>query len=202
MIPLLHMASWLSMALVASVEDQGVAPKQDLKGDPPAALVPAPLAEALKLDAEQRKKVDDLEQMFQKERKAAMALTMLKVKVILDRIENDEEPAPALAIASAVTSAMLDLKRSRAGYEKKVMEVLSEDQKRQFAAWKKLRPKDKKGAGPAGNTLPLAGQRDVSVVARARQEYLPPARWPTGDPCRLAGRRSRWGSHSTFRGYL
>jgi hypothetical protein len=138
------------MALTIPVQDPD--PKQRLDNQQPdlraGVLVPPALADELKLDAEQRKKVDELEQQFQQQRKAALMMSLLKVKTIMDKIERNEEPAPALAITTAVTTSLLDLKRAQAAFEKKVMTVLTDEQQRQYAAWKKLRPKDKRDPRP------------------------------------------------------
>src|SRR5437867_6896400 len=73
-----------------------------------------------------------------------MTKTMLKIKTIMDKVGRNEEAAPALAVANAVTSSLLDMKRTRAAYEKKVLAELSDEQQRKFAAWQKLKPKEKK----------------------------------------------------------
>jgi Spy/CpxP family protein refolding chaperone len=181
MTALTHLTACVTLALAAQVQDPA-----NPKGDPPAkepppVLIPAPLVDDLKLDAEQKKKIDELEAEFRSKRSAAMMMAMLKIKTLMDKIERDEEPAPALAITSAITNQMLDLKRNRTTYEKKVSEVLTDEQRRKWEAWKKLKPKEKK-------------ERDMS-----RGEELPPAKWAALD--RLPGpayQRNTGGKYSAI----
>src|SRR3954453_5139833 len=81
-------------------QDPAGPPKQEAKKDfNPAAvgsLVPEKLGAELRLNEEQRRKVDVLEQEFHKQRKAALTITMMKVQTIMDKIEREEEPAPVL----------------------------------------------------------------------------------------------------------
>src|SRR5262245_56187833 len=134
----LHLTAWLTLALGGQIQDA------QAKGEPPLVLVPPALAAELKLSEQQRTKVDALEKEFQTQHKTAMMMTMLKVKTIMDKVERDEESAPALAIASAVTSSLLELKRTRANYEKKLLEMLDQEQQQKFRAWQKLKPKEKR----------------------------------------------------------
>jgi hypothetical protein len=173
MTPLLHSTLWLTLALAP--QDK-IDPK--LPDPPPAVLMSPALADELKVDAEQRKKVDALDQEFQQQRKAALNMTLLKVKTILDKIERNEEAAPALAITTAVTSSLLEVKRTQAAYEKKVMELLNADQQKKYAAWLKARPKTK--------TRPVTGMHegDEARSGVTRTPGCGPCAWP-GTPLGL-----------------
>jgi hypothetical protein len=142
----LPMTAWLSVMLFVPVQQELPLPKIE-SGNVPEVLVPPALAKLLMLDAEQRKKVDELEQAFQQERKTALMLAMLKVKGLMDKIERKEEAAPALAVIAMTTNTLLELKRTHAAYEKKVVDLLTDEQKAKFAAWQKLRPKEKRQLG-------------------------------------------------------
>src|SRR5438046_1625702 len=67
MATIMHLAACLTLTLGAQIQDAQ-------KTEPPPVLVPPPLAEELKLDEQQRRKVDDLEKEFQQQRKAALTM--------------------------------------------------------------------------------------------------------------------------------
>ncbi|HYV36282.1 MAG TPA: hypothetical protein VE988_11295 [Gemmataceae bacterium] len=151
MTAILHFAAFVSVS-VAVGQDPNPAPKQEPKKDfNPAAvgsLVPAPLAADLKLDAEQKKNVDGLEQAFHKQRKSLLTITMMKINSLMDKIEREEEPNPLLAVSTLMIGTLSDITSTKSAYQKKVSDVLTADQQRKFAAWQKLKPKDKKEPEP------------------------------------------------------
>ncbi len=124
-------------------------------GDPPAKsapakrtgiLVPARLEAELKLTDEQREQIAKIEAAFKQRRQGALMMTALKMKGLFDRIDQDDprEAMPVLTIANEVTGTLAKMRQTRLEYEKKVLAVLTEDQKARYLAWRERSPREKR----------------------------------------------------------
>jgi Spy/CpxP family protein refolding chaperone len=104
----------------------------------PQVLLPARIAEKLQLSKEQQQKVEALEREFKSKREWGMMQTMLKMKSVLDTAEKDgDKAAAALAVTNAITGTLLDMRRTRTSYEKKLLGLLNDEQKKTFQEMKK-----------------------------------------------------------------
>jgi hypothetical protein len=109
-------------------------------------LIPAHLATELQLSEEQREKIARLEAEFKQRRQGALMMTGLKMKGLFDKLDQADarEAMPVLTIASEVTGALQKMRQTRLEYEKKVLAVLSEDQRVRYLAWRQRSPREKR----------------------------------------------------------
>jgi hypothetical protein len=111
------------------------------------SLMPAGLEQELQLSSEQRTKIQQLNQEFNQKRLATLVGTGMKVMSIMDSGKEKAEPAPVLAIVHEITGALLETRRSRVGFEKKMLAVLSDEQKVTYENWKEHPPNRRLKAG-------------------------------------------------------
>jgi len=142
----------LALALVplggAGPPGAGEAPKE--AGKPArkmtGILVPAALEGRLNLDAAQREKIAKLEAEFKQRRQGIVLMTGLKLKGVLDRLDDPDavEAMPALTIAGEVTTVLQKLRKARLEFEGKVGELLNDEQRAQLRAWQTRTPREKR----------------------------------------------------------
>jgi Spy/CpxP family protein refolding chaperone len=122
-------------------------------------LMPPGYAAELNLTAEQRGQIQKLEQEFKTQRVASLMKTAGKVMAIvegMDADEGDRELAPILALTHEITGGLLESRRTRLSYEKKMVALLNADQQAKFAHLKELRPRDRRdlaGQAVGGTTF-------------------------------------------------
>jgi hypothetical protein len=136
----------LTLALVALVRaGPPAAPRQGGKASG-GQLLPESLAAELKLNDEQRDKISKLEADFKQRRQGALFMTGLKMKGLFDRLDQDDARAamPVLTIANEVTGALVKMRQTRLEFEKRVMDVLDEQQRAAYAAWLRRSPREKR----------------------------------------------------------
>lgn len=98
-------------------------------------LVPPGVAEELNLSTEQARQVKQLEKEYRQQWRETMLKAVLKIVIIIENSGSDDEscePAPVLAIAHEVTGTLLQLRRARVGFERKVLAVLNTEQKEKY----------------------------------------------------------------------
>jgi Spy/CpxP family protein refolding chaperone len=98
-------------------------------------LMPPAFATELKLTTEQQGQIQKLEQEFKEKRRASLMQTVTRVMVIIESMEaddDDKETAPVLALAHEITGGLLETRRSRIGFEKKMMALLNVEQQVKF----------------------------------------------------------------------
>ena len=101
----------------------------------------------LNLTAEQHKHVQTMEAQFKDKRRAALIKAALNITNIVKSLEAEDdkrEPAPVLAIAHEVTGALLEMRRTRVVYERKVLALLDAGQQERFHTLKEARPGDRR----------------------------------------------------------
>jgi Spy/CpxP family protein refolding chaperone len=110
-------------------------------------LMPPHCAAELKLTAEQRTQVQKLEQDFKAKRMESLMRSAARVMTIVESMEADdekEEIAPILSICHEVTGGLLEARRTRVVYEKKMLGMLNPDQQAKFVSLKEQRPRDRR----------------------------------------------------------
>jgi hypothetical protein len=145
------LAVTLALVSLGSAGPQaGDAPNPGAK-TPPAKrgglLLPANVEAELKLDDAQREKVRQIEAGFKQRRQGSVMMTGLKMKALFDRLDDggDARAAmPVLSIANEVTGVLLKMRQTRLEYEKKLMAVLNDEQRAQYAAWLASSPREKR----------------------------------------------------------
>jgi Spy/CpxP family protein refolding chaperone len=106
-------------------------------------LMPPAFAAELKLTAEQSGQVAKIEQEFKDARVKSMMGSVSRIIAIvedLDDLGEDKEVAPVLALAHEITGGLLESRRLRVHYEKKMCALLNADQQTKFAQLKERRP--------------------------------------------------------------
>ena len=149
----------LTLALVAL---GSAGPPADPKAAPAkrgGQLLPADLEAELKLNDAQRDKVRKLEADFKQRRQGALMMTGLKMKGLFDRLDQDDQRAamPVLTIANEVTGALVKMRQTRLEFEKRVMDVLDEQQRAVYGAWLARSPREKRAErkGLRADVVPL-----------------------------------------------
>jgi hypothetical protein len=143
-------AAWAIMLLfiggtTAGAQEPAKQDEKKTESPPLHRLLPAEIADQLKLDEEQQKKIQQLEKEFKSKRDFAMMQTMLKMKNVMDSIEKEgEKGAAALAVTNAITGTLLEMRRTQTAYESKLLGVLDDQQKKQYQELTKSKKKKKR----------------------------------------------------------
>ena len=154
--------------------------RQDRRGDGLIArmvhLMPPAFAEHLDLDAQQQKTISGLETEFRKKRQEILIQTGFKVFNIIDNLgeaEEEREPAPVLAIAHEVTGGLLQSRRLRFSFEKKVFAVLSPEQKEEFIDLKEQPVLRREARGEDDFLKPLSRrlERSLDLTDEQRKQF-------------------------------
>jgi Spy/CpxP family protein refolding chaperone len=158
-------------------------------------LMPPAFAEELDLNPQQEKQIAGLETEFRKKRQEILIQTGFQVFQIIDNLGEEEEkrePAPVLAIAHEITGGLLECRRMRAGYEKKMLALLNPEQREQFVDLKEQpvfgREAREGREGRGGELHPLSPrvERSLDLTEEQRKQ--------------LAGMRQQW--QTQFRNLL
>jgi Spy/CpxP family protein refolding chaperone len=148
-----------------------------------AHLMPPAFAHELNLDPEQEKQISALETEFRKKRQEILIQTGFQVFAIIDNLGEEEEqrePAPVLAIAHEITGGLLESRRLRAGFEKKMLALLNPEQREQFIDLKEqplfgrqAREDDRERRG-GGELHPLSPrvQRSLDLTDEQRKQLV------------------------------
>jgi len=124
--------------------------KREGHGQHPAGLIgramhllPPAFAEEMDLKPNQREKVSKLEQEFKQHRQALLLRTAMRVAGIIDqeRTKHDVE-APFLTICHEVTGGLLEMRKARLAFEKKMLSLFTAEQREQFEDLKELTPRE------------------------------------------------------------
>jgi Spy/CpxP family protein refolding chaperone len=109
-------------------------------------LLPQDFADELNLDAQQRKKIQELEEEFDQRRTQALIKSAMQVAGIINGLqkEDNREAAPILAIAHEVTGGLLDERRLRVEYEKKMLALFNDEQREKYAELKERGPEERR----------------------------------------------------------
>jgi hypothetical protein len=109
-------------------------------------LLPSAWAEEMHLDAQQQQQIRKLEQEFDQKRQQILFKTAAHVVGIVQSLQKEEqrEAAPVLAIVHDITGGLLDARRIRVAYDKKLLAVLNEEQKEQYLELKERGPEQRR----------------------------------------------------------
>jgi hypothetical protein len=100
-------------------------------------LMPPAFAQELNLSAQQQKDVSALDAEFRAKRRDILIQSVIKIWTIIESLSAEDEkrePAPVLAIAHEVTGGLLNMRRTRAAYEQKMLALFSDEQREQFTS--------------------------------------------------------------------
>jgi Spy/CpxP family protein refolding chaperone len=138
--------------IVATLTTNGLAQEKSAKSDDDKDrvgvigrvlhLMPPAFAAELKLTTEQQGQIQKLEQEFKAKRVKTLMQTVTRVMAIIESMEADDpdkETAPVLALGHEITGGLLETRRTRIGYEKKLITLLSAEQQAKFAHLKERR---------------------------------------------------------------
>lgn len=156
------------IAIPASAQEKSVAPKSEPMFDGLLArtihLLPPAIAAELNLKPEQKAQIQRIEEEYRNKRREAILDAAGKVMTIIDGIQEggDFESAPTLAICHEITGGLLQSRRARIAYEKKMLAVLDDRQKDEFARLKNMGPLRPRRANPIEEAEPR-----FSVAKRA-----------------------------------
>jgi Spy/CpxP family protein refolding chaperone len=139
-------------------------------------LMPPDYAFELDLTAEQHKSLAALEGEFRKKRQEILMQSVMKVWSMVDGLDDEgdkREPAPVLAIAHEVTGGLLNLRRSRASFEHKLLAMLNPEQREHFAALKEHGLRDRHGDRHAAvffQALPRDTERRLNLTPEQQRK--------------------------------
>ena len=136
-------------------------------------LMPPTFAAELNLTAEQRTQIQKLEQEFKTKRVESLLQTVGRVMAIVESMDGDDhkELAPVLALAHEITGGLLESRRARMGYEKKMVAVLNPEQQAKLAHLKERRPRDRRDEGAATfHFYPPQGQERLQLTDEQRRK--------------------------------
>jgi Spy/CpxP family protein refolding chaperone len=156
------------VALPAFAQEKSVAPKSEPMLDGLIArtihLLPPAIAAELNLKPEQKAQIQRIEEEYRNKRREAILDAAGKVMTIVDGVQDggDFESAPTLAICHEITGGLLQSRRARIAYEKKMLAVLDDRQKDEFARLKNMGPLRPRRANPIEEAEPR-----FSVTKRA-----------------------------------
>lgn len=147
---------WGSLGLVLILVGTAHAQKRQERSEskPPSGLfariielLPQDFADELNLDAQQRQKIQQLEEEFDQRRKQTLIRSAVQVAGILSSLQRQEnrEAAPILAVAHEVTGGLLDERRLRVEYEKRILALLNDEQRQRYAELKEGGPQERRG---------------------------------------------------------
>lgn len=107
-------------------------------------LMPPTWCEELKLSDDQRKQVREFDDKFREKRRSIAMDCAAALQTKIDEINKGDETAPALAIMNLVTGKMLEMRHMRMDYRKKMLAVLSEEQREKYFELLRERPRHRK----------------------------------------------------------
>jgi Spy/CpxP family protein refolding chaperone len=175
----LHLSLGLSLFVVSVSPALGQeARRSRTRGDGMIArlihLMPPAFADELNLDAEQKQKIGGLETEFRKKRQEILVQTGIQVYSIIEKLgeEEDAEPAPVLAIAHQITGGLLESRRLRAGFEKKMLALLNAQQREEFIDLKE-RPvlgREARSRGEIWQPLSPRVERSLDLTEEQRKQ--------------------------------
>jgi hypothetical protein len=109
-------------------------------------LLPQDFADELNLDAQQRQKIQGLQEEFDQRRTQALIRSAMQVAGLINGLqkEDNREAAPVLAIAHEVTGGLLDERRLRVEYEKRMLALFNDEQREKYAELKERGPEERR----------------------------------------------------------
>lgn len=138
-------------------------------------LMPPAFAAELNLTAEQQKQVQQMEQEFKQARRALLAKAVMAVASIVEGMESEadaSETAPVLAIAHEITGALLEMRHTRITFEKRMLALLSPEQREEFAELKSQRPRERRTAARGQYDFKNAEAGPMFILAPEVQQKL------------------------------
>ena len=109
------------------------------------SLIPPAAMKELNLSAEQQTKLSQLEQEFKDHRRNDLGKTAVKVMAMVKDLENEEDEAiPVLAILHEVTGGLIEARKSRIAFDKKVEDLLTPEQKTKWADLRERQAPDRR----------------------------------------------------------